>query len=121
MTTVDFSSELEEARQKTTVSLDELRAHLIESNDGGIKPATHTDDAETPFDKAVLLAQVECFERTLAQIKRAIRRFDNGTFGICECCHQKIDPERLVVHPWAAMCLNCQEAHEDNVLLRGRR
>ncbi|SJM92532.1 Transcriptional regulator, TraR/DksA family [Crenothrix polyspora] len=42
-----------------------------------------------------------------AMITQALARIDNGEYGICELCGDKIDYERLSVIPHASMCIKC--------------
>lgn len=42
---------------------------------------------------------------TLAQVRVALARTEDGTYGTCEVCGQPISPERLEVRPWAVRCL----------------
>jgi RNA polymerase-binding protein DksA len=69
------------------------------------------DDATAAFEQARELALRQNLERTLRQVEHALRRFEKGTYGICEECGQQIDPERLDVLPYAALCLNCKQRH----------
>ena len=45
----------------------------------------------------------------LWQIVEALKRIDNGEFGVCVDCEEPISPKRLAAVPWAAYCLHCQE------------
>jgi RNA polymerase-binding transcription factor DksA len=48
------------------------------------------------------------------ELRDALRRIDDGTYGVCEACEQFIHPERLLALPEATLCLDCQtdlEAH----------
>jgi DnaK suppressor protein len=53
------------------------------------------------------LALKKHLERLLAQIEAAVRRIEQGVYGLCERCGQAINPERLEVLPYATMCMNC--------------
>lgn len=44
--------------------------------------------------------------RLLQQIDRTLERIDRGSFGICEVCHDPIEPERLAFDPMIAVCLD---------------
>src|SRR5580698_8949433 len=46
----------------------------------------------------------------LREIRAALERIDNGSFGICLNCEEEIAPKRLAAVPWAALCIVCQEA-----------
>lgn len=45
------------------------------------------------------------FTRLLGEVDAALQRFEKGTFGICEECHEAIEPERLVADPLIRLCL----------------
>lgn len=42
----------------------------------------------------------------LQQIDQALERMDQGTYGICEVCHESVEPERLAADPLARFCLD---------------
>jgi DnaK suppressor protein len=46
----------------------------------------------------------------LREVKAALRRLDEGTFGVCASCEEDITPKRLAAVPWAPFCIVCQEA-----------
>jgi DnaK suppressor protein len=46
------------------------------------------------------------------ELRGAIRRIDQGTYGVCEACDNFIHPERLHALPEAALCLDCQTTRE---------
>ena len=45
----------------------------------------------------------------LRQIRRALSRIANGTYGVCLHCEEDILPKRMAAVPWAACCIRCQE------------
>lgn len=42
---------------------------------------------------------------TLAQVRVALARTEDGTWGTCEVCGEPIGEGRLEVRPWAVRCL----------------
>ena len=50
--------------------------------------------------------------KNLMLIGAALKRIDNGEFGICLDCEDPISPKRLAAMPWAAYCLRCQEMRD---------
>ncbi len=61
----------------------------------------------------------------LAEVDAALARIDQGTFGLCEVCHDPIEPERLRVDPTTRFCLDHltpgqQRALEDDMSLAAR-
>lgn len=43
--------------------------------------------------------------RLLGEVDAALARFDAGTYGLCETCHDPIEPERLMADPLTRVCL----------------
>ncbi|MGC9972421.1 MAG: TraR/DksA family transcriptional regulator [Bryobacteraceae bacterium] len=46
----------------------------------------------------------------LREVRAALVRIRNGSFGICVECEWAISPKRIAAIPWAPLCLWCQEA-----------
>jgi DnaK suppressor protein len=50
--------------------------------------------------------------RTLEEVRDALRRIDEGTYGRCIDCGRQIAPERLEAVPWTPYCREDQEKHD---------
>lgn len=48
-------------------------------------------------------------ESQLAQVRAAMSRIDDGTYGTCVGCGGPIPPERLEVMPETAYCVKCRK------------
>ena len=48
----------------------------------------------------------------LAQAERALRRIEDGTYGICESCGKPIGKFRLQAFPRATLCVSCKQKEE---------
>ena len=48
----------------------------------------------------------------LIEVRDALQRIENGTFGKCAACGQQIDDERLNALPWTSYCLNDQNQRD---------
>lgn len=46
-------------------------------------------------------------EATLQRITAALKRIDNGEFGICLKCDEPINPKRLDFDPTVQLCVAC--------------
>jgi DnaK suppressor protein len=46
----------------------------------------------------------------LQNLKAALSRVEDGSYGICVQCEEGISPKRLAAVPWAERCIKCQEA-----------
>jgi len=47
----------------------------------------------------------------LRQIKDALVRIEDQTYGVCPECETAISIKRLEAVPWANYCIRCQERH----------
>ena len=45
---------------------------------------------------------------TLAEIEHALRKYEAGTYGLCDSCGQPIEQARLEALPQASLCLKCK-------------
>jgi DnaK suppressor protein len=48
--------------------------------------------------------------RLLREVRAALARIADGTYGNCEACGEEIKPKRLDAVPWTRYCLRCQES-----------
>jgi len=60
--------------------------------------------------------------RLLKEVDAALQRMEDGTYGICEVCHDGVETERLIANPLARLCLDHlspveQKALEDDLTL----
>lgn len=91
----------DESEDESTSELSHLAQH---SADIG----TETFEREKDFS---ILEQVEA---ELADVDRALRRLDDGTYGTCEACGQPIGDDRLEAMPAARFCMSHQSDAEAN-------
>jgi sigma-B regulation protein RsbU (phosphoserine phosphatase) len=54
--------------------------------------------------------------RLLAEIDLALNRFADGTYGLCERCHEAIEPERLHADPLVRFCIDHLTPSEQRML-----
>jgi sigma-B regulation protein RsbU (phosphoserine phosphatase) len=57
-------------------------------------------------------------DRLLADVTAALARADEGTFGLCETCHEPIEADRLFSDPLVRFCLDHLTADEQRALER---
>lgn len=69
---------------------------------------THTADQGTENYQRELASQFKTLESaTLREIEDALRRYQNGTYGLCERCGKPIARARLEIVPHARLCMKC--------------
>ena len=47
-------------------------------------------------------------------VRLALDRIADGSYGTCLECEDEISPKRLQALPWAALCITCQEHADRN-------
>jgi phosphoserine phosphatase RsbU/P len=52
------------------------------------------------------IADVDPFQDLLQEVGSAIQRIDEGTYGICDECHDSIEKDRLITDPLVRLCLD---------------
>jgi DnaK suppressor protein len=89
-----------------------LRAlrEVLPSDVADVKDAEEQSVAD--FVKGMDFALMEMESETLRKIDEAIKRLQEGTYGICAECEQKIAEARLRALPFARLCRDCQENEE---------
>ncbi|QCT93811.1 RNA polymerase-binding protein DksA [Caminibacter mediatlanticus TB-2] len=51
-------------------------------------------------------------KQELKEIEEALKRIEEGNYGICEMCDEPIQEERLKIKPYAKYCIICREIIE---------
>jgi len=54
--------------------------------------------------------------RLLHEVDAALHRMDTGVFGLCEVCHDPVEPERLLADPLVRVCLGDLTPREQRAL-----
>ncbi len=117
---------LEKQLESVDYTLDVMKENNTAEQDMN-SPAELSNYDNHPAEIASELFQVEMNtalkvheESILQQIKSALARIGDGSFGQCIRCGEVIPPERLEVMPYAQMCIRC-ETQEENEPERRQR
>jgi DnaK suppressor protein len=51
-------------------------------------------------------------DRLLKKVEDALKRIEEGRYGICEICGEEIDVNRLKLRPVTTMCIKCKTEQE---------
>jgi DnaK suppressor protein len=113
--------DVQDARQQLEQMLHELdtATNTLEHEGAGDSgELSHVD--QHPADNATDLvdqdrenALLEAADSQRQQIRAALKRIDDGTYGTCTDCGAQISEARLTVRPEAARCVECQAKAED--------
>lgn len=73
---------------------------------------TPSDDRTDDFDREFALNLVSSEQDAVFEIDEALRRIEDGCFGVCELSGKPIEKERLKVIPYARYCVSVQSEIE---------
>jgi DnaK suppressor protein len=102
----DIAEALEGKRVKLETELARISAPPGESS--GISFGKRVGDGTSmAVDRLVDVAAHDNLRVLLADVERALTKFRDGTYGVCDRCGVDIAPERLEALPWAVRCVRC--------------
>jgi len=70
------------------------------------------DQAAADTDKNFTLQMKNRDRNVLWQIDEAIKRLDDGSFGVCEHCGESISEGRIEAFPFTTLCIDCKSEFE---------
>lgn len=110
------------------VQLKKFKTVLTEKRDEIVKKAKQTLEEDMTLDANDLpdemdLASSEYLQSFtfrlrgrdkvfLEKIEKALRKIEDGSFGICEECGEEISVKRLEARPETTLCIRCKEDQE---------
>ena len=65
------------------------------------------DSGQVTAERSEVDALAGQLDETLKDIEDALAKFDEGNYGECESCHQRISEARLEAMPAARLCIKC--------------
>ncbi len=74
------------------------------------KSADQMDEIQYASERDLAIRNVDRESTLLREVKAALRRIHEGSFGTCIECEWAISPRRLAAVPWAPRCITCQDA-----------
>jgi len=112
-------TELNKYRQMLEAKLAEL-SHAVRDRDGIVieKSPDALDEVQHAAERELAIRNLDRESQLLRNVRAALRRMNDGSFGVCLHCDEDINPKRLNAVPWSPFCITCQEladkAKEEN-------
>ncbi len=106
---LDEMTRLEDERDYVRKSNSDMDGNMPEDPEGD---EDTTDLATSLMDKEMDLSVEEEIEETMAAIEHALRKMEDGTYGICDVSNQPIPKSRLELIPWASLTAQMQSMAE---------
>jgi len=105
--------------QKINELLSEAGKTVSEMTNGKENYPDPTDRASLESDRNFELRIRDRERKLILKMQEAIKRIDDGTFGICEVCGGPISEKRLMARPVTTLCIDCKTKQEKMEKLKG--
>jgi DnaK suppressor protein len=104
-------TELEKYKAILEAKQAELSAGLRNRDDIAIeKTPDALDEVQLAGERELAIRTLDRESVMLRNVRGALARIADGSYGICMHCEEEIKPKRLDAVPWAKYCIRCQEA-----------
>jgi RNA polymerase-binding transcription factor DksA len=95
-------------RERLTGQIQALKGESLRRADS----VYSAEDGTDAFDRQFALSIVSTENDSVFEIDEALRRIDEGTYGVCEQCNGPIERPRLKALPFVRNCVKCQSESE---------
>lgn len=102
---------LTDERSKIRRRTAEVEGSLPNEDAGEVDEGT-VDLSNSLMAKEIDISVNESLEDTIQDIDMALRKIQDGTYGVCDICSGKIAKARLEALPHATLCVKCQSLVE---------
>jgi DnaK suppressor protein len=104
-------TDLEKYKAMLEAKQAELSAGLRNREDIAIeKTPDALDEVQLAGERELAIRNLDRESALLRNIKGALARVADGSYGVCLHCEEDIKLKRLDAVPWAKYCITCQEA-----------
>ena len=102
--------ELEKYKKILEAKQAELSGSLRNRDEIVIEKASDAiDEVQLAGERELAIRNLDRDSNMLRQIRRALARIADGSYGVCLHCEEDISPKRVNAVPSAAFCIKCQE------------
>jgi DnaK suppressor protein len=104
-------TDLEKHKKALEAKQAELSLGLRNREDIAIEKVSDTiDEVQLAGERELAILNLDRESSLLRQVRGALARFADGSYGVCMHCEDEIKPKRLDAVPWTKFCIRCQEA-----------
>jgi DnaK suppressor protein len=107
------SAEITRRRVSLEASLGEALGRGVPREELEIEQlADPVDQVKSNTDREIVVQRLDDQARRVREVRSALERIEDGTYGVCEWCEEPIGKRRLDAIPWARLCVECQSRQE---------
>ena len=99
-----IKKQLLEKREQILKSMEEASKNDLNEKTG---VGDDADNVTEELSRETFYRLNQADRETLFLIDLALRKIENGTYGICEECGAAIGEKRLEAIPWVRLCIDC--------------
>jgi RNA polymerase-binding protein DksA len=109
----EFRTKLLALRARMTGDVASLSDEAFRARgEDGAKPGDPEEMGSDSQDQEITFQMLQSEGNVLAEIDEAIRRIENGTYGVCEMSGKPIPKARLNAIPWTRYRVECAKIAE---------
>ncbi len=72
------------------------------------------DEVQRAAERELAIRNLDRESRLLREVRAALKRINEGSYGICVYTGEEISLKRLEAVPWTAFCIQAQEMFDKN-------
>ncbi|HSW56996.1 MAG TPA: TraR/DksA C4-type zinc finger protein [Dehalococcoidales bacterium] len=101
---------LDAERKRIMEGLEQLTApRYTDERREGSPFGKREEEATESMELEKRLALESRLKSLLMEVDQALKKLDNGSYGVCEMCRLPIDPARMEALPQAIYCMACRQ------------
>ncbi|MEC8060704.1 MAG: TraR/DksA family transcriptional regulator [Pseudomonadota bacterium] len=107
----DYRTQLQHMRDEllARAATTDAQAAVVELDQSKVGRLSRMDAMQA---QAMAQAAVARRKQQLQRIEAALKRIEDGEFGLCVVCEEPINPQRLAFNPAVLTCIDCAEKSE---------
>ena len=119
----DFYERLKQEQTRLKYELQQLKVEEKSADEQreGSPFGKREEGATEAFELEKRLALERWLTEALVEVEHALKKYEAGTYGICDLCSRPIEPARLEALPQANLCLECKVRQAKNARSRTAR
>jgi DnaK suppressor protein len=104
-------------KYKNLLETKRLELEAVVSNRDAIaieKSPDALDEVQHAAERELAIRNLDRESTLLRNVRAALRRIQENSYGVCVHCEEEISPKRLAAVPWTPYCIRCQEIADRN-------
>ena len=110
-----FKKLLVDELRKIAGDIQNMGEEALKSSEQDFSVDHMADHGSDNYDQDFTLSRMESDGEVVYEIRAALDRISDGSFGECESCKKPIPKSRLQAVPYARRCVPCQEKVEKGI------